>query len=162
MNQFYSSISIIGITLIILSLLWIVIDRKKSDNYEKRLDRKKYELSAIITDAEEMIEELNKFSEYIVTQIDMKNEELLKSLKNIEERLESLNEKSYNQNDRREPEQGISPKQSQTLESDKVIPIDGRFRRVLALAQDGLSHTEIAKNLNMGKGEIQLILGINK
>jgi len=196
MNQFYVSIIFIGITLIAISLLWIFFDRKKFSDCEKRINKKKEELSAIISDAEDMIEELNKFSDYIVTQMDLKNEELFRSLQNFDERLKQLNKRANEQYVKSEQnlekeiknrktgnvkhgksdlivdslglrsnqsvgKPAIQP-QSVKREREKVIPINSRYNQVLALAQDGLSDTEIAKNLKMGKGEIQLILGINK
>jgi len=50
----------------------------------------------------------------------------------------------------------------QGVKDEKVIPINSKHKEVLALAQKGLNETEIAKKLSMGKGEIQLILGVNK
>jgi bacterioferritin-associated ferredoxin len=44
----------------------------------------------------------------------------------------------------------------------KIISINNRYKEVISLSQSGLNKTQIAKKLNMGKGEIQLVLGINK
>lgn len=188
MNQFYASITFLGVVLIVVSLLWILIDRKKSNEYEKRLDRKKEELSAIISDAEEMIVELNKFSDYIVTQMDLKNEELLVNLKKYDQKLKQITEKSNEEflakkasnkkivngktMERDLPVNNAKPMGSYNTNSpqkhfrsqrkEKVVPLNTKYREVLELAKDGLSDTEIAKSLKMGKGEIQLILELNR
>jgi len=81
MNQFYVSIIFLGILLIVISLVWIVYDKKQSYDYSKQLDSKRDELVKVITDSEVMLEELNKFSDYIVSQMDLKNEEACESLK---------------------------------------------------------------------------------
>ena len=46
--------------------------------------------------------------------------------------------------------------------SEKVIPINSKYNEVLRLAECGLNEVDIAKRLNMGKGEIQLIMGLNR
>ena len=43
-----------------------------------------------------------------------------------------------------------------------VMPLNIRHKEVLELAENGMNDTEIAKKLNMGKGEVQLILGMTK
>lgn len=200
MTQFYASIIFIGITLIVVALLWIALDRKKTQDSEQQIQQKKEELTGIITDAEQMIEEMNRFSDYIVTQMDLKNQELTLNLKNIEEKVKSLSLKaeetfeslplrnvkvvngnligSYVQSppvtvdscdliiehvsveNRSSSVNTVSRAYSKY--SDKVIPFSSRRIEVIHLAEQGLNDTEIAKQLNMGKGEIQLILGMNK
>jgi len=210
MGQFYVSIIFVGIILVIAALLWVVFDRKKTFDYVKSLDAKKEELIGIIRDAEQMIEELNKFSDYIVSQMDLKNEELWNNLKLFEEQAkrlvsesadsvanarqhEIINKKAVNDdssnadaNDSskggkfeyrsdliiedleftvREPlytQVSNLEKAIKIKEKEKVIPFNAKYRDVINLADEGLSSTEIAKKLNMGKGEIQLVLELNK
>jgi orotate phosphoribosyltransferase-like protein len=45
---------------------------------------------------------------------------------------------------------------------EKIISINNKHNEVITLANKGLNETEIARKLNMGKGEIQLILGVNR
>lgn len=220
MNHFYMSIMFIGIVLIAVSLFWILLDRKQAFDYSKGIKESKAELLKIMDDAEAMMEELNKFSGYIVEQMDAKNEEMNLSLKKIDERLmrldlkveersavkerkevkdnkeikerkaaktnnrtrkvsngdkQGLNEVSGSQleNNRNEnvkefpKHDNLSSAQvhngvQQTKVKEKVIPLKGRYKEVLNLLENGLNETEIAKKLNIGKGEIQLILGMSK
>lgn len=201
MVGFYVSIMFIGILLILVSLIWIAFDKKKSIEDEKRIDEKKEELVKIITDADLMVEELNKFSDYIISQVDQKNRESLDLIKDAEERLEKLTKESskvlpdcgneskvsavkerfvLNTDDsfvdgrsdlvidsisfEDVPVSAARPYQIklQGITNEKVIPINSKHKEVLALAKKGLNETEIAKKLSIGKGEIQLILGVNK
>ncbi len=201
MVGFYMSIMFIGIILIVVSLVLIAFDKKKAFDAELRIDEKKAELVRIIRDAEMMVEELNKFSDYVVTQISGKNSEMEESFKQADRLIEtmkietgcfyetlkfqnevkgnsyapSINHRSVDTNLSRKNEQveesveeilnpvvkssKINP---QMKEKDKVIPINSRYIEVITLSKKGLNETEIARKLNMGKGEIQLILGVSQ
>lgn len=201
MHQFYVSIIFLGITLIVLTLVWIMFDKKKSQDYFQQLEEKKADLLEIITDAEQMVEELNKFSDYIVTQMDLKNEEINANLKSLEERIVKVSEKVQEKNEIRhisnekvvngdsfafqmKPEVPLFNFNSElSIEnirlatpnaaysngfkasartSEKVIHLNSKHKEVLMLADRGLSETDIAKKLNLGRGEIQLIMQMNK
>lgn len=201
MNQFYVSIVFLGILLVVISLVWIVYDRKKSYDYTNLLDGKKAELAGIINDAEQMVEELNRFSDYIVTQMDLKNEELCNNLKCIDEKVKQISatvrenldiktfqvDKAVNSGSVDFNMKSELPKHNSDLiienlnydnpsvvynqnqgyktyakTKEKVIPLNSKYKEVVSLAQNGLGDTEIAKRLNMGKGEIQLILEMHK
>lgn len=203
--NFYASLIFLGIMLVLFSLAWVVIDKKKTFSFIKNADSKKQELTEIITDAEQMIEELNKFSDYIVTQMDIKNEELQVNLKNAEERISNLGLKSEtaakglisadidcaDSSGEKTIEQvnnvqgtkvangtyGAFPGKSAPAVSerpvskiekpvlrktDNVIPFNNKYKEVLKLSQEGLDVVEIARRLGTGKGEIELIMGINR
>ena len=211
--NFYVTLIFLGIILVSLSLIWVILDKKKVFGFAKNFEDKKQELVEIINDAEQMIEELNKFSDYIVTQMDLKNEELRMNLRNADEDIKNLAQKAQSvrmsiaSSTMKEeakleyttaavvngsmPEMSAMPvdimiKQNSELaaesmaidsgaytfayqpprqtqrKTEKVIPINNRYSEVLRLAKSGLSELEIAKSLNMGKGEVELILGINK
>lgn len=212
--NFYVTLVFLGIILVFLSLIWVILDKKKVFSFTKNFEDKKQELVEIINDAEQMIEELNKFSDYIVTQMDLKNEELSLNIKNADEDIKNLIHKAQSvtlniagstQKEEAAPvyktaavvngsiseispmavEINISKQNSepandtpylnntaakttyqpprQTVrKTEKVIPINNRYTEVLRLSKSGMGELEIAKSLNMGKGEVELILGINK
>ena len=239
MNGFFVSLIFFGILLVIVSLIFIFLDKKKVFQFMKSFDDKKQELTEIISDAEEMIEELNKFSDYIVGQMDRKNDELNKSLSNAEEKVNLLSkrldtvseeaaeavvtERSKSTECYKSIEQGKSAvlsrsfKQSKSTEgnkteersiiteavevqteqvpteeiqegiipadvavnggsvsfgteevktvskkSDNVIPFNSKYSEVIRLSNQGLQSLEIARILTLGKGEVELILGLRK
>jgi hypothetical protein len=202
MEGFYVSIIFIGIMLIVFSLVLIAYDKKKSIDNAKVLEDKKQDLINIINDAEQMVEELNRFSDYIVNQMDIKNEELCATLKGIEEKAKKINQRIDEKPEMKSATQrndmtvscnnveatGNDSEKLFGLNSDliidnivfdnrgvigdiykpynkvkeKVIPINNRYKEVIQLSERGLDNTEIAKRLNMGKGEIELTLGLNR
>ena len=221
MNQFYVGLIFIGIILISFSLILVLFEKRKVFKFLKHYEEKKQELVEIIYDAEQMIEELNKFSDYIVTQMDFKNEELSMNLKKAHEEIRALNLKSQsncrlseevktsheteinedlksetnmevrqeiavngnyntpvdlpeplfklnsdieieNLNFEKSSLNGNTEYKSQSVRYDKVIPINNKYNEVLRLSKCGMAEVDIARRLNMGKGEIQLILELNK
>jgi hypothetical protein len=190
---FYVSIIFIGVILVIISLIWIAYDRKKGLDYVQKLEQKKEELVGIIRDAEQMVDELNRFSDYIVTRMDEKSGELFQYMKAAETQIDSMQtsvpaEKTFvRQTEKAAQEESLTditimkdqlPLSHAAQEvrdsvpemdtSTNVFEIGGgfsparRFREVIKLSEMGLSDTEIAKRLKMGKGEIHLILGTRK
>lgn len=193
MNGFYVSMIFLGIILVTISLLLIVVDKRKAFGFVKSFDDKKQELTEIINDAEQMIDELNRFSDYIVNQMDLKSEELNKNLKEAEDKVKVLGERimavtassvssdaaqtaavnsafavnsvpvpvpdavaaAYGRTDRR-------PSETVVRKREKVIQINNKYTEVLRLAQEGVESLDIAKRLNMGKGEVELIIGLKR
>lgn len=210
MNGFYVSLVFFGVLLVLFSLACIFIDKNKVFSFMKGYDDKKQELVEIISDAEQMIEELNRFSDYIVNQMDIKNEELSKNLKLAEEKINVLSMRAgiiCNEAEAAVTQvSSISMKQSvettnmeihavdlptsiavnggaidtsgssyvpyfkfnsdfiatSAKKSEKVIPINNKFSEVIKLSQEGMQGLEIAQKLKMGKGEVELILGLRK
>ncbi|HOQ38286.1 MAG TPA: hypothetical protein PLR73_11360 [Acetivibrio sp.] len=175
MTGFYVSIMFIGILLILISMVWIAYDKKKFLEDEKRFDEKKEVLSKIIADAELMIDELNRISDYIVSEVDKKSKEVQKAFESIDEKAKSISQdndaliKDNGFDTGRLPNGGgfvinaePSLVKSHRMIDEKIIAVNSKHKEVIALAQRGFNETEIAKKLSMGKGEIQLILGVNK
>lgn len=220
MNQFYVSLIFIGIILISLSLILVLLEKKKAFSFINNYEKKKQELVEIIYDAEQMIEELNKFSDYVVTQMDFKNEELAMNLKKAQEEIKALAQRSQDAGRMPQeikilqdteaagnikPEEKVQPgpegmvnetiepavpeeflfkrnsdmgyenligensffyssgeEKPQDGKSDMAVTGNSKFEEVLRLSRNGMTEVDIARRLNIGKGEIQLILELNK
>lgn len=230
MNGFYVSMIFLGILLVLVSLLFIAFDKKKVFNFTKTFDDKKQQLTEIINDAEQMIEELNKFSDYIVNQMDLKNKELDQNLKNAEDKVLALGERVKAMNvstsagtaanpaedgssvqppvsiiqasgqsnraasvyrtktakTKRKSENVIIdeakvPEDSGNMEEiqkaaerhqktdeteaafykkNNVVPLRNKYSEVLSLSRQGIESLDIARMLNLGKGEVELIIGL--
>ncbi|NLH95859.1 MAG: hypothetical protein GX477_00740 [Clostridiaceae bacterium] len=206
MSGFYSSMIFIGMLLVLVCLVLILIDRKNVSMFKKSAEEKIQELTGIIADAEQMIEELNRFSGYILEQVDLRNEELNRSIREAEQKIDALAEKACLTGEGRD----ITEKKSPVREAvnGKAIPVNGapgagsdekadsagicvaprpagsvaaaysrnsvcispgkkekviqfnKYQEVLRLSKEGMDEIEIAKNLNMGKGEVELIIGL--
>jgi DNA-binding NarL/FixJ family response regulator len=214
MSGFYVSLIFIGIMLSIISIILILIDKKNVFVFNKTFDDKKQELVEIINDAEQMIDELNRFSDYIVSQIDVKSEELNAHISAAEKRIMDLEERAaavigskrivdvriedHVQSNTANavqakvteeaaaetacaadvvlpaaainaPARAAAAYSSRTGASaasknrkEKVIPFSSKYSEVLRLSKEGMEDTEIAKSLNMGKGEVELIIGLKR
>lgn len=170
MTGFYASIIFLGIVIVIVALAAIIFDKKRASDDKVKVDEKKSELVEIINDADQVLSELNNFSEYLVEQVDKKNNELNKSIEKAEEKLKeihsgymelvsasSLNvKKAVNGNVQT---QFVKKDKQQNTKEDKVIPINNKYTRVMELHQDGIPKEDIAKLMNMGIGEVELTLG---
>lgn len=177
------SIIFIGIIVVIAALVSIMLDSKKSRDYNKDLDKKKKELLDIISDADEMIIELNKFSDYIVSQINVKSAELgeisdkygfeatTKSsgilMDESDEKVNEANDIEYDKKYDKEFDN-----KENLIENTKVIKADNikynkyrdnaKYKQVFELSENGFEAADIAKKMNMGKGEVQLVLELNR
>jgi len=180
MTGFFASIFFIGILLIVVSFLLILIDKKKSYDYRNDALEKKEDLVEVIKDAEQMLLELNKFSDYIITQVEQKNmalnssmkdaEEIIKGLKKVNN-VECIKEEYNNMYDygktntlkataslkELEDRSGGEELPANKNKKDNVISINSKHRNVFSLSDSGMNDIEIARKLNIGRGEVQLI-----
>ncbi len=165
---------IAGLVVVFILVLWSMYYRHVCMKYINEMNSKKKELKEIIEDAKDMIEELNKFSDYIVTQMDIKNKELLINLKAYDEKLNSLEAKANKYSYKNEPViENVYIDQVEYPEYDyaekninngreKAPQISNKYKQVIEMSNQGMSCTEIARELNIGKGEIELILELGK
>ena len=83
MEAFYVSIIFLGIILVVAALFFIIMDKVNGKDFFKEFDRKKDEMFNLIQDSEEMVQELNKMSDYVVTVIAEKNQEFFSKNTNL-------------------------------------------------------------------------------
>ncbi len=175
MTAFFICIILVGVFVVCTALVWIVIDRKNARDYRLELDEHRYELEHVIEDAEQLLNELNSFSDYIVTRMEEKQQSVESVFKAVEKHLGQYEyERVHGEMNKipekwdEQPEQQVQEmaeaeqKQEDFCEvgifkTGKVIPLDVKKREVLKLCNNGVDSTKIAKMLHMGKGEIELI-----
>jgi len=101
-----------------------------------------------------MVHELNHISDYVVTTVNVKNAELNNTLQFVDEKMAECRE-MFEQNDKNKvvtfPSQGVSQR-----------VVHGRKQEIEELFGNGYDVEDIAKELGIGKGEIQLILGMTE
>ncbi len=186
MEAFFVSIILIGILIVCFALIWMVIEKKRTLDYRLEIDERRYELKHIIEDADQLLTEMNNFSSYIVNQMEEKQKSVENTLRQADESIDCLYQNMYMasaqapQAFRIEMEQQEQIKENignikteaiqeieETQETDepiiisrkksKLIPFNERKREVIKLHKKGINSTVIAKMLDMGKGEIELI-----
>ena len=175
MAVFFTCIILIGSGLVFVSFLLMLYEKKRLHDYRGDLHEKKDSLITIIEDAEELITEMNRFSEYTVNQIEEKNNNLLQSIAAAEQKIHML-ESTGSHNSAQTAAESVydeasvnkiidEDKSSRNRKSDALIPeskgkvlaFDLKRREIIRLAKCGINSTEIARLLNCGKGEIELI-----
>ena len=77
MEAFYVCMIFLGSILVLVSLFFSIMDKVNGKDFFTEFDRKKDEMFTLIAEAEEMIQELNKMSDYVISTISDKNEELM-------------------------------------------------------------------------------------
>ena len=169
MEIFYICIILVGIFLVCFALLWMVVEKKKARDYRLDIDERRYELQQIIEDADQLLTELNNFSSYIVSRLEEKQQSIEEFINKVDEKIELFNqiEGRADMISQVESIEEPAPETVDTSEEDyinalheqkgKLITLDERKREIIKLYKKGISSTEIARMLNMGKGEIELI-----
>lgn len=182
MNSFFSGLVTIGICLIIVSIVMVMLDRKRDLDEKNEIVSLKNELRELLEDSSDMVDELNRFSDYIVNKVDEKCSEFNKIMSDSNVTIKPLNEevskaKSVQDNSEHVYKTVEELEKSEFLDdeiafSDEIQPIspkpeesttskNQKHDEVMKLFEAGMTDSDIAKALNMGKGEVQLIVGLN-
>ena len=120
----------------------------------KILDSKKTELDELINSSSDMVNELNNVSDYVAGIIGNKTEELKDAVRMVDEKLEECRN-AFNQ----EVRENIVSFPAKNISSAVT---HSRKQEIEELYNNGYSVSEIARELNVGKGEIELMLGITE
>jgi hypothetical protein len=126
----------------------------------KLLEKKEKELNDLIMASTDMVHELNNVSDYVVTEVDKKNLELRATMGEIDSKIEEC-KKMFEGN-----------VVSKVVEFPKEIASKTEFINkktthnkkddIKNLFNNGIDISDIAKELGIGKGEVQLILGMTE
>lgn len=147
-------ICIITCVLFIVSTVRMVSVKHWMKSQISVLESKKQELDEMILSASDMVHELNNVSDYVITTVEQKNNELADTLKTADEKLFEFKEifESNGKNKVIEfPSMGISQ-----------AVVHSKKNEIEELYNDGYSVSDIARELGIGKGEIELMLGITE
>jgi DNA-binding NarL/FixJ family response regulator len=156
-----------GIFVILAATILIFLDKVKGEDIYFSIDVKEQEIKKVIEDADEIISELNYTSEVVVKDI----EEKLKSLREEQQNLANTalnNAVAEKKDNTPAPVQtivNVSKKKKITndnAEKDKTTDEKNspKQQAVFDYASQGMSITDIAKQLNIGQGEVMLILSL--
>ncbi len=156
---------IIGIVLVIVSL---ILGAKKTESIQSDNDsttEKQNELIKVIEDADDAIEQLNSISKSIFEEQEQKYQELLYLYQIIDnKKQELLNikipttafENSSNKNIK-------DDSKADDIKNIKLnFPSNPIHNKIVSLYNSGKSITQIAQQLNIGQGEVDLVLELNK
>jgi DNA-binding NarL/FixJ family response regulator len=156
-----------GIFAILAAAIFIFLDKIKGEDIYFNMDVKEQEIKKVIEDADEIISELNYTSEMIVREIEDK-------LRGFRDELTSLNNTSINNTAPEKKDNipaAVSTVQLPTkkkkitnddIDKDKIydVKLNQKQQSVFDYASQGMSVTDIAKQMNIGQGEVMLILSL--
>lgn len=140
-------LTVIGLGMIIVSLFLIASDKIRGENVYYDLFMKEQEIKKTIDDADEMIAELLYTSETVIN--------------NIEKCISNTDQFLYNvENKTDKPDVNCGHEETMVKETSITIKTK-KEKDILNLYNDGMKIDDIAKNLQIGKGEVTLVLSLN-
>ena len=156
-----------GIFAILAAAIFIFLDKVKGEDIYFNMDVKEQEIKKVIEDADDIISELNYTSEMVVKEIEDK-------LRVLREELKGLNNTAISAPAAEKKDNipaGISKVAASTkkkkitnddTENDKFfdVKLNQKQQSVFDYASQGMSVTDIAKQMNIGQGEVMLILSL--
>lgn len=160
----------LGIFMVLTAIILIFLDKLKGEDIYFNLDVKEQEIKKVIEDADEIIAELNYTSEIVVKEI----EEKLSSMRDTYRNMKVAAEAPKPQPREVLPPPPVIPvvpiaaavkKKRITVDTSEKerqggIKLNPKQQAVSDCSARGMSVTEIAKQLNMGQGEVMLILSL--
>ena len=156
---------IIVMLLVTVCIALIIYYRKKFITFVKLADKKEQQIRDIISDAELMINELNDFSDYIISEVEKRNMEFRENIQNYQKEINYVGQKAEElqkimNNVCSNPEMPKDEEmyKTETDSVDKFMSLNNKYREVIRLSNEGVEETEIARQLNIGKGEVRLVL----
>ncbi len=174
---------IVGVICVIISLL-LPKEKTKEEieitkSHEELLEKKEDNLIKTINEADDAIEQLNDISKQIFLQQEEKYQELLYLYEIIEQKKKELSDiseaslknkeniavkldKEIEEQDILELKENIIEKKSEKKSDKNINEIISKYDEIFELSRQGLSIVEIARKLNMGQGEVGLILDFKK
>lgn len=156
----------LGVFTILTAIIMIFLDKVKGEDMYFSMDVKEQEIKKVIDDADEIISELNYTSEMVVKEIEEKLNGLREDIKNLTNSAAGAPVQVKNINPAvsipRVIGAGKKKKMTNDAEKDNVqnAKLTKKQQTVFDYASQGMSVTDIAKKMNIGQGEVMLILSL--
>lgn len=157
----------IGIFTMLVTVILIFLDKVKGEDIYFNMDVKEQEIKKIIEDADEIISELNYTSEMVVKEIEEKLNGFRNELKNLNNTGMSSFAAEKKDNAPAAAPIAVTPVKKKKITNDDRSDdkaLDGKLSQkqqsVFDYASHGMSVTDIAKQMNIGQGEVMLILSL--
>lgn len=164
--------AIVGIILVVISL---ILGVKRTEEIEmNQLDsttEKQNELIKVIEDADDAIEQLNSVSKSIFEEQEQKYQELLylyqiiddkkQELLNVFDKVTSVEFKENLNEDIKKESFKVTDINNKKDENN-FVATNSKHNEIIDLYNSGHTVTQIAQQLNIGQGEVSLIIKLNK
>ncbi|KUK36630.1 MAG: hypothetical protein PWP44_801 [Thermacetogenium sp.] len=167
------------LTLCVICLVFLIVWRDRRDLKHRQLTRDISRLEEIVAEAAqhkkdmaEMLSAAKRQTEQAVSRMDNQLKQVRESVASLEQHLRNNRNNKERGKEKASKTQGRgksrsgNPKQKEraAAKADKVPKIDDgeKYAKLVELAEQGLSTQEIAKQLNLGYDEVELVLELKR
>ena len=162
----------IGIIILVIAVTIIFLDKLKGEDLYFNMDMKEQQLKKVMEDADELIDELNDTSELVISDMEKKYGDIKVSCEVLaQEARKQLNaanalpsvERSVHKYGQADMKLMQTKKTSKFVNDEEVVEkkkLSTRQLAVIEMSSRGMTVTEIAREMNMGQGEVSLILSL--
>lgn len=166
-NNLNYFIMVIGVITVLVSIILIFLDKLKGEDIYFNIDVKEQEIKKVIEDAEEIISELNYISDVVIQEI----EDRIKNLNNTYDSIQKTTSVQRIKHRISHTPIAVKPQKikiedaKESIKSDEMEKhnnLTDKKQAIFDYANQGFSITDIAKKLNIGQGEVKLMLSIKK
>ena len=180
MTGFFVAIILLGSFITAIALVLLVVEKSRERDYRLDVTERRDRLVDVMDDADLLVEELNRFADYTVTTCEQKRLEVETVLHRADTLVSQVSAASASLEAvlagaravTSTPRTAIVPDgttpvaktpgtslvaDAKPAMAGRVIPLDVRRAEALRLARTGVNHADIARALQMGKGEVELI-----
>ncbi|TCO79917.1 DUF6115 domain-containing protein [Marinisporobacter balticus] len=156
----------IGIVVIVISFLLLKTNNDNQATIESQMIKNRdKELLERVYLIENIIEELKAISEETIQNIDMKTNDIYHMLQTVDKNMEKytsiVNKKEYS-GDIEENARFVVETHLGLMKDGHMLNHDEDTKKILGLVDEGYSPAQIAKKLDKGIGEVQLICNLKK
>jgi len=157
----------IGAFTVLVATMLIFLDKLKGEDMYFNLDVKEQEIKKVIEDADDIIAELNYTSEMVVKEIEEKMRGLREDMKNLTATAAVNNPPVAEVSASNIKPLAVPAGKKKKMVNDASenegqadVKLSQKQQAVFEYAAQGMSITDIAKNMNIGQGEVMLILSL--
>lgn len=156
MNTMIFFLIAVGIIILIIGLIFMKDKTSNASNksFDKQIEMDNM-LKTRINEADKMLQELSQLSSYIKSELEKKHKELLFLYQMIDEKKASSLKKTINN------EESVPKNDEEDLKAS-VFLNNKNYNKIIELYKMGKDTSTIARQLKIGKGEVELILGLAK